>query len=43
MIGKSRDFRTVVLPGPASPGDLIRAQVESATSQTLTATRSTTE
>jgi tRNA-2-methylthio-N6-dimethylallyladenosine synthase len=42
MIGKSRDFRTVVLPGPASPGDLIRAQVESATSQTLTATRSTT-
>jgi tRNA-2-methylthio-N6-dimethylallyladenosine synthase len=43
MIGKSRDFRTVVLPGPASPGDLIRARVESATSQTLTATRSTTE
>jgi tRNA-2-methylthio-N6-dimethylallyladenosine synthase len=41
MIGKSRDFRTVVLPGPASPGDLIRARVESATSQTLTATRST--
>jgi tRNA-2-methylthio-N6-dimethylallyladenosine synthase len=41
MIGKSRDFRTVVLPGPASPGDLIRARIESATSQTLTATRST--
>jgi len=41
MIGKSRDFRTVVLPGPASPGDLVRTRIESATSHTLTATRST--
>jgi tRNA-2-methylthio-N6-dimethylallyladenosine synthase len=41
MIGKSRDFRTVVLPGPAAPGDLIHTRIESATSHTLTGTRST--
>jgi tRNA-2-methylthio-N6-dimethylallyladenosine synthase len=35
MTGKSRDFRTVVLPGPAAPGDLIDVRVASATSHTL--------
>jgi tRNA-2-methylthio-N6-dimethylallyladenosine synthase len=36
VVGKSRDFRTVVLPGPAAPGDLVTVRVESATSHTLT-------
>src|SRR5262249_7822500 len=36
MTGKSRDFRTVVLPGPAAPGDVIAVRVASATSHTLT-------
>ena len=36
VTGKARDFRTVVLPGPAAPGDLVRVVVESATSHTLT-------
>jgi tRNA-2-methylthio-N6-dimethylallyladenosine synthase len=36
VVGKSRDFRTVVLPGPAAPGDLVSVRVESATSHTLT-------
>jgi tRNA A37 methylthiotransferase MiaB len=36
MIGKSRDFRTVVLPGPTAPGDLRTVRIESATSHTLT-------
>jgi len=40
VIGKSRDFRTVVLPGPAAPGDLVTVRVESATSHTLTGRRS---
>ncbi len=39
MVGKSRDFRTVVFPGPASPGDLVTVRVESATSHTLTGRR----
>jgi tRNA-2-methylthio-N6-dimethylallyladenosine synthase len=33
--GKSRDFRTVVFPGPAEPGALLRVRVESATSHPL--------
>jgi tRNA-2-methylthio-N6-dimethylallyladenosine synthase len=36
VVGKSRDFRTVVLPGPAAPGDLVTVRIESATSHTLT-------
>jgi tRNA-2-methylthio-N6-dimethylallyladenosine synthase len=36
MVGKSRDFRTVVLPGPAAPGDLVTVRVAAATSHTLT-------
>jgi tRNA-2-methylthio-N6-dimethylallyladenosine synthase len=40
VVGKSRDFRTVVLPGPAAPGDLVMVRVESATSHTLTGRRS---
>jgi tRNA-2-methylthio-N6-dimethylallyladenosine synthase len=39
MVGKSRDFRTVVFPGPASPGDLVTVRVESASSHTLTGRR----
>jgi tRNA-2-methylthio-N6-dimethylallyladenosine synthase len=39
MTGKSRDFRTVVLPGPAAPGALVRVRVEAATSHTLTGRR----
>jgi len=35
MVGKSADFRTVVLPGPAAPGHLVTVRVESATSHTL--------
>ncbi|HXJ37384.1 MAG TPA: tRNA (N6-isopentenyl adenosine(37)-C2)-methylthiotransferase MiaB [Candidatus Eisenbacteria bacterium] len=34
-IGKSPDFRTVVLPGPAAPGALVTVRIESATSHTL--------
>ena len=40
VFGKSREFRTVVLPGPAAPGDLVTVRVESATSHTLTGRRS---
>jgi tRNA-2-methylthio-N6-dimethylallyladenosine synthase len=39
VVGKSRDFRTVVVPGPAAPGDLITARIEAATSHTLTGGR----
>jgi tRNA-2-methylthio-N6-dimethylallyladenosine synthase len=39
LTGKSRDFRTVVLPGPAAPGDLVGVRVVAATSHTLTAER----
>ena len=39
MVGKSRDFRTVVLPGPAVPGDLVTVRVAAATSHTLTGAR----
>src|SRR5262249_58512975 len=39
MTGKSRDFRTVVLPGPAAPGDLVVVRVVAATSHTLTGDR----
>jgi tRNA-2-methylthio-N6-dimethylallyladenosine synthase len=35
-MGKSRDFRTVVLAGPAAPGDLVLVRVEASTSHTLT-------
>src|SRR5438094_9392021 len=35
MAGKSREMKTVVFPGPASAGDLVRVRVESATSHTL--------
>jgi tRNA-2-methylthio-N6-dimethylallyladenosine synthase len=41
MTGKSRDFRTVVFPGPATPGDLVGVRVEAATSHTLTGRRLT--
>jgi tRNA-2-methylthio-N6-dimethylallyladenosine synthase len=41
MTGKSRDFRTVVLPGPAAPGELVTVRIESATSHTLTGRRQT--
>jgi len=40
VVGKSRDFRTVVLPGPAAAGDLVTVRIESATSHTLTGRRS---
>ncbi len=40
MMGKSGDFRTVAVPGPAAPGDLVRVRVASATSHTLTGARS---
>jgi tRNA-2-methylthio-N6-dimethylallyladenosine synthase len=36
LTGKSRDFRTVVLAGPAAVGDLLTVRVEAATSHTLT-------
>jgi tRNA-2-methylthio-N6-dimethylallyladenosine synthase len=39
MTGKSRDFRTVVLPGPAAPGDLVTVRIAAATSHTLTGQR----
>ena len=35
VTGKSRDFRTVVLPGPAEAGTLVRVRVDAATSHTL--------
>jgi tRNA-2-methylthio-N6-dimethylallyladenosine synthase len=36
VTGKARDFRTVVLPGPAAAGDLATVRIEAATSHTLT-------
>jgi tRNA-2-methylthio-N6-dimethylallyladenosine synthase len=36
MSGKTPHLRTVVFPGPATPGDLVRVRVESSTSHTLT-------
>jgi tRNA-2-methylthio-N6-dimethylallyladenosine synthase len=41
MTGKSRDFRTVVFPGPAAAGDLVTVRVDGATSHTLTGRRET--
>jgi len=35
MAGKSPQLKTVVFPGPATPGDLRRVRIESATSHTL--------
>jgi tRNA-2-methylthio-N6-dimethylallyladenosine synthase len=35
MAGKSPQLKTVVFPGPARPGDLVRVSVEAATSHTL--------
>ncbi len=35
VIGKSPQFKTVVLPGPAAPGTLVRVRIEAATSHTL--------
>jgi len=35
MMGKSPQLKTVVFPGPATVGDLVTVQVESATSHTL--------
>jgi tRNA-2-methylthio-N6-dimethylallyladenosine synthase len=35
MAGKSPQLKTVVFPGPAASGDLIRVAVETATSHTL--------
>jgi tRNA-2-methylthio-N6-dimethylallyladenosine synthase len=35
MAGKSPQLKTVVFPGPARPGDLVRVRVEAATSHTL--------
>ncbi|HYR96045.1 MAG TPA: MiaB/RimO family radical SAM methylthiotransferase, partial [Candidatus Binatus sp.] len=35
MAGKSPQLKTVVFPGPASPGDPVRVRVEAATSHTL--------
>jgi tRNA-2-methylthio-N6-dimethylallyladenosine synthase len=39
MPGTSRDVRTVVLPGPAAPGDLVAVRITAATSHTLTGQR----
>ena len=39
VTGKSADFRTVVLPGPVAPGDVVRVRVASTTSHTLRAER----
>jgi tRNA-2-methylthio-N6-dimethylallyladenosine synthase len=36
MAGKSPQLKTVVFPGPAVPGDVVRVRVEGATSHTLT-------
>jgi len=35
LAGKTPQMKTVVFPGPATPGDLVRVRVESATSHTL--------
>jgi tRNA-2-methylthio-N6-dimethylallyladenosine synthase len=35
MTGKARDFRTVVLPGPAAAGSLVTVRIDAATSHTL--------
>jgi tRNA-2-methylthio-N6-dimethylallyladenosine synthase len=35
MAGKTPQLKTVVFPGPARPGDLVRVRVETATSHTL--------
>jgi tRNA-2-methylthio-N6-dimethylallyladenosine synthase len=35
MAGKSPTLKTVVFPGPAEPGELVRVRVEAATSHTL--------
>jgi tRNA-2-methylthio-N6-dimethylallyladenosine synthase len=35
MAGKSPHMKTVVFPGPATPGDLVHVRVEAATSHTL--------
>jgi hypothetical protein len=35
MAGKTPQLKTVVFPGPATPGDLVRVRVEAATSHTL--------
>jgi len=34
--GKSPQMTTVVFPGPAAPGDVVRVRIEAATSHTLT-------
>jgi len=39
VAGKSPQMKTVVFPGPAAPGDLVRVRVEAATSHTLTGRR----
>ena len=36
VTGKTPQFKTAVLPGPATPGDVVRVRVEAATSHTLT-------
>src|SRR5438132_1064537 len=36
MAGKSPQMKTVVFPGPAEPGNLVRVRIEAATSHTLT-------
>jgi len=36
MAGKSPQMKTVVFPGPAAPGDVVRVRIEAATSHTLT-------
>ncbi len=38
MAGKSREMKTPVFPGPATPGDVVHVRVESATSHTLSGT-----
>jgi hypothetical protein len=35
MSGKTPHMKTVVFPGPATPGELVRVHVEAATSHTL--------
>src|SRR5207247_4031582 len=39
MAGKSPQLKTVVFPGPAEPGDVVRVRVEAATSHTPTGRR----
>jgi len=41
MAGKSREMKTVVFPGPATAGALVRVRVESATSHTLSGAAAT--